>query len=512
MQKRALSAEDVPKLILLVAVILGGWFRFMPAWLAGFPVNDGGMFYVMVKELQAERFIPPLYTSYNQLNIPFAYPPLAFYFGALLSRAFHVSELDILRWLPPLVNTLTIPAFYLLAREIVEDKLKSAVAALVFAFTPHMLEWLSMGGGLTRSFGALFMMLTALYSHRLFARGENRHILPTILFGSLTALSHTESTVYAIVIPITFWAFASRSLRGIRQGLGVAAGVLPIAGAWYGFIVFKHGFDPLLSALETGAHDPLALIRLFNMSKITVEPMISLLGAAGLLGAALLAARKQYLIPALVVVIYFTQPRSAHTVVNIPLALAAGTFIVDSVLIPFKGKSLYLIAFTSPFLLLNIVYQGYLVSLNHVSEEERESFDWVAANTPEQSRFLVLTGEADPMCDSASEWFPALANRRSITTVQGREWVSGGEIENFIIHRISLEACLDDTAGCLERESEFFGEMDYLYISPGLYVTHCNRPVDFAPAARLLILSLESAEGYEKQYDANGVVIFKRLP
>ncbi|MFM8875993.1 MAG: hypothetical protein ACKOGC_07965, partial [Anaerolineae bacterium] len=71
-QKRKLTEDEISILILIIAILLGGWFRFMPAWLAGFPVNDGGMFYTMMEELQANHFVPPLYTSYNHLNIPFA--------------------------------------------------------------------------------------------------------------------------------------------------------------------------------------------------------------------------------------------------------------------------------------------------------------------------------------------------------------------------------------------------------------------------------------------------------
>ena len=62
---KSLSRDDAVKLLLLASILLGGWFRFFPAFLAGFPVNDGGMFFVMMKDLQANHFFPPLFTSYN---------------------------------------------------------------------------------------------------------------------------------------------------------------------------------------------------------------------------------------------------------------------------------------------------------------------------------------------------------------------------------------------------------------------------------------------------------------
>lgn len=483
----------------------------MPAFLAGFPVNDGGMFYVMMRELRENHFIPPLYTSYNQLNIPFAYPPLALYAGAFLAAVLNVPETEILRWLPGIVNALAIPVFYLLAKELAGDRLKSAVAALAFAFTPHMIEWLSMGGGITRSFGALFMTLTALFSYRMFAQGGGRQVALTILFGSLTALSHTEATIFAVVIPVLFWMFISRSWRGVRQGLIVAAGVFIIAGSWYGFVVSRHGFAPLLSALQTGGQTPLVLLLLFNFRGITAESFLDLFGVAGFLGLILLTARKRYLIPLLYVAAYLAQPRSAHTIVNIPLAMAAGTFIVDVLLPNFKGRITLLIALASPLLLANLIYGSYLLSLNRVTEQERMAFQWVVENTPVESRFLILTGEPLAMCDSTSEWFPALTGRHSVTTAQGREWVNGGNINEFIRRKAEMEKCLDDGLECLGRESAYFGEeADYIYIYSAAPVSACNRAVEHIPASRLLIAELERATGYQLAYEAQDVFIFKR--
>jgi len=326
------SKDEIGILILLAAILFGGIFRLLPSWLAGFPVNDGGMFYVMMKDLQANHYIPPLYTSYNQINIPFAYPPLAFYIGAGLSDLFNISLLDILQWLPAIIHTACIPALYFLAKEIIGDKVTSAAAALAFALTPHLNAWLSVGGGLTRSFGTLFLILTVLFSYKLLVKNDKRAIGWTILFGSLTVLSHTESTVFAIALPIYIWVAKSRSRKSALQGGWVALGVLVFAGPWYGLIIHRHGIEPLLSALQTGGQTPWALAKLINVDILTEEPYLDLLGVFGVLGMAALIARKKYFIPLMLVVIYLVQPRSAHTVGNIPLALAAGIFITEVLL------------------------------------------------------------------------------------------------------------------------------------------------------------------------------------
>ncbi|MDO9302752.1 MAG: hypothetical protein Q7T89_15305, partial [Anaerolineales bacterium] len=74
-------------LFLFTALLFGAVVRFVPAASNGFPLNDGGMFYTMIRDLQANHYILPQFTSYNFADIPFAYPPLGFYIAASLSDA-----------------------------------------------------------------------------------------------------------------------------------------------------------------------------------------------------------------------------------------------------------------------------------------------------------------------------------------------------------------------------------------------------------------------------------------
>src|SRR3990172_8870389 len=85
--------------ILGTALILGAAARILPPLIAGFPLNDGGMFYVMIKDLSGNDFRLPLFTTYNLAEIPFAYPPFGLYVGAILARL-NLSVVEILRWLP----------------------------------------------------------------------------------------------------------------------------------------------------------------------------------------------------------------------------------------------------------------------------------------------------------------------------------------------------------------------------------------------------------------------------
>jgi hypothetical protein len=428
----------------------------------------------------------------------------------MVSSFLHISEIEVLRWLPGIVNSLTIPVFYLLAKEVIGDKFKSAIAAFIFSLTPHMIEWLSMGGGLTRSFGTLFMMLTALFSYRMFSNGETKSLLLTILFGSLTALSHTESTIFAIIFPTLFWLFIFRNSQGVKQALGVAAGVILIAGSWYCYVIYNHGLSPFLAAAKTGGQNPLVAILLLDFSKFTVEHYIDLIGTIGILGMLFLLSKKQYLLPVLFISIFILQPRSGHTIVNIPLAMAAGIYINDSIFLYFKENK-YPLLILLPFLFLNIVYQGYLISSNHVSEETREVFQWIVENTSKQSRFLVLTGEADSMCDAKAEWFPALTDRHSITTIQGREWLSDQDLHEYLSWRDDVEKCVMTGLDCLEREAATSHiEFNYILIPYHSTVTHCNQSTEKIDGVSPLIKDLTASNEYELILKNKDLVLFMK--
>ncbi len=152
--------------------LLGAFVRFNPNLLASFPLNQGGMFAVMVDDLKANHYVLPAFTTYNHLKIPFAYPPLGFYVGGVVSDLFGLTSLQVLRWVPAFFASLSIPAFYLLALRVLKTKYYAAVSTLIFALMPRTLSWFVSGGGLTRAPGQFFMLLTLAVVVRLYQ--ENR--------------------------------------------------------------------------------------------------------------------------------------------------------------------------------------------------------------------------------------------------------------------------------------------------------------------------------------------------
>ena len=73
-------------------------------------MNDGGLFFAMMRAIQLNGPALPELVTYNGELIPFAYPPLALYLGAFVAG--DDSPIAALRWLPIVASILTIPAAY----------------------------------------------------------------------------------------------------------------------------------------------------------------------------------------------------------------------------------------------------------------------------------------------------------------------------------------------------------------------------------------------------------------
>ena len=204
---RRLNDVDPSLIFLTVAILIGGTIRLYGVLQSKFPINDGGLFYTMIKDLVANGYRLPVTTSYNHLGLPFAYPPVFLYLGGFLSDLTSWGLLNIIRVLPAVFTILSIPAFYLLARALIKDKTQVVLATFIFTFIPASFDWLVMGGGLTRSPAFFFALLSLYFIHRLYTQARKLDILWVVLFSSLTILSHPETALHTAASAVVFFLF-----------------------------------------------------------------------------------------------------------------------------------------------------------------------------------------------------------------------------------------------------------------------------------------------------------------
>ncbi len=523
--KSSLSPKEIAALGVLTALILGGLLRLTAPALAGFPVNDGGLFYTIINDLGKNNYALPAWTTYNGATIPLAYPPLGFYLARILIDLFHPAPLEVLLWLPAMICLLAIPAYYLLAREIFSAEIPAALATLIFALSPRSFSWFVMGGGLTRALGLLSLLLTLFTAARLFKTPSRQNLWLTILCGGLTVLSHPEAIVHTVGAAVWLWIAVFRKKTALINGGIVCAGVIIWTSPWWGSIVTQHGLTSFINASQTGFHYlSLAIIPFY----FTEEPFMTIIAVLGVVGVFGEIQRRNFYLPGWMILAFLIDPRSAAWVANLGLAMLAAVAL-DQIILPglanlsekpapageYRRYTGWSARFLLAYLLFYILASSYLYTLNlatiSLSNAHRTAMAWVQKNTPPGSRFILLTPGSDyPMRDPVQEWFPALTERISLTTMQGQEWRYGANFSRIIAENRSLQACASQTVTCLETEvSKTKNKFEYIYLNKK--TTYQLGPSwSTSPNSEKLTHSLLMSEQYYPIYENEVAIIFAK--
>ena len=531
-------------LALIAAISLGVFVRAVPVVLHDFPLNDGGMFYQMVQELQANHYRLPGFTAYNMAGIPYAYSPFGFYATGLLSDITGLSLMTLFRWLPLAGASLTIVAFFLLARSLLSWAMAPAMAVIVavvaFGLIPRTFVWMISGGGITRAFGFLFALLALHQIHRLYIDRGSAHIFPAALFIALSVLSHIGTARFLAVSLVLFWLFFGRHRHGVISSVVVVLAACAMMAPWLATIMAEHGLAPFLAANQTSGsfysdqeslRHVLAQLSRFGTAQ-TSEPMFPLIGVLAFLGALASLTPRRILLPIWWVALIVLDARGAATFTAVPMAMMAGLGITE-VLIPALNRAGDMWRKSGRFsdippssfvtdssharigLVTTLILGGFLLYstvsamiapgfgtegrfLVSLSPEERTAMQWVAKSTPADARFLVYPrDDFGHWADKTAEWFPLLAERHSVTTIQGYEWLPGFHIR--IQKYQEAHDCQARTTSCLDAwEKKWDAGFTHIFIPKS------------EACCTALRASLSEDRRYQTIYDGPGVMVFAR--
>lgn len=514
--KKKLNSDEVGILLFLSAVILGGVFRILPPFLSDIPIGDGGLFYKMIEEVQNNQFRLPDFIEYNEIEIPFAYPPLAFYLAGAISTWLDISILTMMRWMPSIVLVITLPFIFLLVKFLSNSTLQAGVTVFIYALLPRSLTWFIMGGGVTRSLGNLFLVLALTQIYLMLAKGHIKYILGAILFSSLVCLSHPEAAIHTIFIAIILWFFFGRNGKGFRNGAIVGGATLLFTSPWWITVLSRFGITPYLTAGKTGFHSPTSLINIFM--SFSEEPLLTLIAVFAIIGMFIKIAQREYFYPLWYIMPFIVEPRNAPNVSIIPMSILAG-FALTDLIIPGISKldSRNQNDFPSPlgsptarfFLIYTVIAAifGMLVfdaALygKRISSDMQSAFRWVKENTENGAEFLVITGDPRLFDDYVNEWFPLLTDRRSHTTIQGYEWITGVDFSERMGLIADLQECARDIKplNCLNDSAEQLAP-DYDY----LIVTKQYSRIDN------LTIELLGSDDFIMIYNTHELAIFSKL-
>jgi len=494
----------------LWALILGSVIRATYLIGTDFPLTDGGLFQVMIRELQANHFRLPQFTSYNHAGIPFAYPPLAFYLTGLLSTVTGWSVTDILHWLPAVLSLGSFVAFAAFANSMLSGAAKR-FSLFAFSVLPLTFTWAIMGGGITRSLGDLFSYLAIWRLYELYKLPRLRNVLLAAMFSGLTVLSHPEAALFTVLTGALLFAFYGRSRRGATASALVVVGTVMLASPWWAVIVSRHGLGVFRTLGDNGFPMYSGALMLFT-SGGTDEKLFPVLAMLSVLGVIVCLAKRRYFLPVWLALTFLLESRAPDQRAVVILALLIGVGVEEGllrvVLSAAHGQAVMLRRVVLAAIFAEAIFGALVGSrsmLERLAPADRAAMQWVSVNTPAVATFLVVGGQPYGE-DSLAEWFPALTDRVSLATHQGYEWLPGYS------HRFAatkaLRSCGELGTSCIDTWVNDFGPApDYLYLR------QTTEPVANGNSGATLVLETEmrADSQYALVYDEEGTSIFRRL-
>jgi hypothetical protein len=504
---------DWSALFLFTALLFGAVVRFVPAASNGFPLNDGGMFFTMIRDLKANHFILPQFATYNFVDIPFVYPPIGFYIAAIFSTLLPVSDLQVLLWLPPLVNTLAIFFFFKFAQQILPSRISAALATLIYALSSRAFLWQVMGGGITRSFGMLFLILMLWQAVQLFKEYTPKRLVLTILFGALAVMSHPQTALHAALGGLMIFLFYGRSKRGVISALWVGVGVVLLSALWWGAVLLRHGVEPLLSAGQSSPRDLQAYLDLLKVGYLSIPFYLFVLVGVWVVFR---RSRLDFFLVIWALVACLVDPRGGDGIALLAESILAAMGLTQlsawfsrsdgdqpEAVMAKPISQILVFASAFYFLLIASVTDFQLVNTS-LKPADLEMIEWVNSNVADGRTFLLSTGREFSMSDPMQEWFPALTKQHSATTLQGLEWTLSEKFFPWYDQLVTFQHCAD--MDCVNMWSKTNSvDYDYLIVT----VPPKEDKSDFADYLRSLAISARDSDSHALVYESKSALVFE---
>lgn len=433
------------------------------AWLTAandFPINDGALFATYIDAIQSTFPKLPTHVVFNGTRLPFAYPPLSFMAGALLTLA-GADTLDVLRLVPTLLYILYVGLFARLLITMGYDHLFAACTVGVFCIIPRSYEWLVMGGGISRGFGAVFFMLTLAAAHRLASAPALSHKwLPVGACVAAASLSHLEWGLLAYFAALAMLCLPEhRGPRVVARWTAVSLAAAALTAPWILWLVTSGGASALVSAGGTSGWG------IAGSLSTAAQLLISQWPNALLIVGLVAACRQQQLFwPVVMLLCIVVTPRHGLTPLAIPVSVLTviGVARITRVIRHRSNLFAVVVSLSALVLTLGSLAQNAKTArwFGTLSEDRLAAMAWVRGNHP-ADRFVIIT-PAPWQYDATAEWFPYMTNATNATTAQGLEWGSRGAFRRRVelINRVKFS----DSCARVHAAINTLGPVDYIWL------------------------------------------------
>lgn len=478
-----------------------------------YPAYGAGLYLQIAEEIIAHGYaLPTSIPHYTADGVPFAYPPLLFGVAAVLLDL-GVDPIQLSFTVPALFVVVHPVVFYFVARELLPSRRQAAVAAMLLAVTPDVLQWHLSAGGLVRApafFLALLGIYTAIRVHR---RGERKWVTVGTLLFALTILAHPVYTVFFGMSWLLVYLFFDRTRLGLLAGALVAGGGVVVTAPWWLQVVQTHG--PGIFFAAAGTHSGLGggLGRVLDAFVYIDADIVLPFYLLSFAGAAWFVTTRRYFLPTWLVASGYVIGKDRYMFVAGSMMAAA--LLVD-VVVPWVRRNaglpegrragtaltlaVVLLAATVGGLyaggLLTTAYDDSATQPSFMDDADHEAMQWVATNTDSDAQFVVL--------GDAAEWFPLFTDRTILVGPWGVEWTTPERFDHQLDLYNDISDC-DDARCVTETLTANDVSPDYLYVPKGEYTVQGEEHV----ADDSLRRSLVDATGYDPVYENEGVAVFR---
>lgn len=478
-----------------------------------YPGLGAGLYSVMAREISTHGYgLPTNIPYYTAGGIPFAYPPLFLYLYAALWDVTGLGPLVLTRVVPGIFVFGCVMATYALAYELLSTRVQASVAAVAIATSPTIFRLLLTAGGIVRAPAFAVMVIGLYVGVKLFRTHNRGWLLAAIGCFALLLLSHPVNAAFFAVSYLVFFVAFDRSARGLVYGALVAVLSFVLISPWLTTVTFRHGIDVFFQA--AGSHGglgikPLNAVTFWYAPKIVFPSLWKLLILVG--GMYLLADRRYVLVGwfALSVLVFSRRIAMLVGVLIAVVGLFRAARATERMCLPFSPSLPF--KPSTAFVVILCVYAagtGSIFAANYpaldnpdstqmyLGEDEMDAMQWVDTETDSSASFVVV--------GDVAEWFPLFAERTSLVTFRGAEWIAGQSQVERKQTIIDLADC--DGAACLTRVlSQKNLAPAYLYLSADEY----SVDYDIRDQSTAMHASLTQSERYEIVFANEGALVVR---
>jgi hypothetical protein len=328
-----------------------------------------------------------------------------------------------------------------------------------------------------------------------------------ILIG-LAALAHPQTALYSAAASTILihrpGGLATTARRVVLMGVVSFLVVLP----WLLVMGSTHGFGVVLA--PGYRWDPaLGVIRLLGLT-FSGAGFTDVFLVVGVLGLAIEVMRRRWRLPLLLGCLIFAG--EADFIAAVPWSLLGGAafaFVLAGIgpLVSRRDRNVRLAVALVALFAAFVASIGSVVDdtsrLQRVDDDQAAAMVWVRDEAEPDARFIVasVVGWGG---DEISEWFPAVAERQSVATVQGSEWLGRDGFRAQRQRHREVIRCTPQIDRCMIEWAESQGLSDAWIFVPKNKVNGPLSPDDCCPALRQTV---QESDFYEVVYDGPGATI-----